>query len=103
ERTRKRLHTVTCYHPCLTQEWRDTDWFKTAFPTNSKTASLHPECKQIFAVHAPSAYTHNSTPFSCQWVGPPGPWKLKIPESNTSLFRIVETRQTLSVSTPECV
>src|SRR5262249_59084871 len=76
ERTRKRLHTVTCYHPCLTQEWRDTDWFKTAFPTNSKTASLHPECKQIFAVHAPSAYTHNSTPFSCQWVGPPGPWKL---------------------------
>src|SRR5262249_49302811 len=44
---------------------------------NSKTASLHPECKQIFAVHAPSAYIHNSTPFSCQWVGPPGPWKLK--------------------------
>src|SRR6266536_3567903 len=38
--------------------------------SNSKTASLHPECKLTFAVHAPSAYTHNSTPFSCQWVGP---------------------------------
>jgi hypothetical protein len=25
--------------------------------SNSKTASLHPECKQTFAVHAPSAYT----------------------------------------------
>jgi hypothetical protein len=32
-------------------------------------ASLHPECKQTFAVHAPQAYTHKSTPFSCQWVG----------------------------------
>ena len=37
--------------------------------SNSKTASLHPECKQTYAVHAPSAYTHNSTPFSSQWVG----------------------------------
>src|SRR5215468_12021887 len=36
---------------------------------NSETASLHPECKQICAVHAPAAYTHNSTPFSCQCVG----------------------------------
>ena len=34
--------------------------------SNSKTASLHPECKHTFAVHAPSAYMHNSTPLSCR-------------------------------------
>jgi hypothetical protein len=37
---------------------RDTDWFRTRSQSNSKTASLHPACKQTSAVHAPSAYTH---------------------------------------------
>src|SRR6202023_728895 len=42
--------------------------------SNSKTASLHPECKQTFAVHAPSAYTHNSTHFHVnKWA----PWALE--------------------------
>ncbi len=71
ERTRKRLHPVTCYHLCYGQEWPPHRLVQNARSrSNSKTASLHPECKQTFAVHAPSAYTHNSTPFSSQWVGP---------------------------------
>ena len=36
ERTRKRLHTVTCYLPCYWQEWRDTDWFKTRVPDQTQ-------------------------------------------------------------------
>jgi len=36
ERTRKRLHTVTCYHPALQQRWRDTDWFKTRVPDQTQ-------------------------------------------------------------------
>src|SRR5216683_4065837 len=32
ERARKRLHTVTCYHPSRQDGWRDTDWFKTHVP-----------------------------------------------------------------------
>ena len=40
--------------------------------SNSKTASLHPECKQTFAVHAPSAYTPLN-PIFMSMGGPPGP------------------------------
>src|ERR1700741_5040040 len=52
--------------------------------SNSKTASLQPECKRTFAVNAPSDYTHNATPFSCQWVSrrPMGtqnpPWRPRV-------------------------
>src|SRR5690242_17961506 len=43
---------------------------------NSKTASLYPECNQICAVHAPSAYRTDSTNFHVnRWAG--GPCKLK--------------------------
>jgi hypothetical protein len=35
ERTRKRLHTVTCYLLC-SQGWRDTDWFKTRVPDQTQ-------------------------------------------------------------------
>src|SRR5262249_49610575 len=43
---------------------------------NSKTASLHPECKQICAVHAPAAYTTTQPHFHVNgWA--PSPWKLK--------------------------
>jgi hypothetical protein len=37
ERTRKRLHTVTCYHRSNEEdEWRDTDWFKTRVPDQTQ-------------------------------------------------------------------
>ena len=35
ERTRKRLHTVTCYHLSYHQ-WRDTDWFTTRVPDQTQ-------------------------------------------------------------------
>ena len=37
ERARKRLHTVTCYHPSCQDGWRDTDWFKTHVPDQTPT------------------------------------------------------------------
>mgnify|MGYP001175621025 CR=1 FL=1 len=44
--------------------------------SNSKTASLHPECKQTFAVHASSAYSTTQSHFHVNgWA--PGPCKLK--------------------------
>src|SRR5262249_24997031 len=36
ERTRKRLHTVTCYDSSYSEEWRDTDWFKTRVPDQTQ-------------------------------------------------------------------
>src|SRR6266581_9402100 len=36
ERTRKRLHTVTCYHLSYSEQWRDTDWFKTRVPDQTQ-------------------------------------------------------------------
>ena len=70
ERTRKRLHTVTCYHPAYSQKWRDTDWFKTRVPDQTQKRSLF-----IQSVNRPSPSTlhkrtrADSTKFSCQWVG----------------------------------
>src|SRR5215831_2785918 len=36
ERTRKSLHTVTCYHPSLLGGGRDIDWFKTRVPDQTQ-------------------------------------------------------------------
>jgi uncharacterized protein with GYD domain len=52
ERTRKRLHTVTCYQPCFWQEWRDTDWFTTRVPDQ-----IQKRPHLIQSVNRPSPYT----------------------------------------------
>ena len=41
--------------------------------SNSETASLHPQCKQTFTVHAPSAYTHKLNPIFMSMGGAAGP------------------------------
>ena len=50
ERTQKKFYTVTCYHPTTRRVARHRLLQNARSGSSSKTASLHPECKQIFAV-----------------------------------------------------
>ena len=67
ERTRKRLHTVTCYHPSYWQGWRDTDWFKPRVPDQTQKRP-----RFIQSVNRPSPSTllqrtrKHLASFSCQ-------------------------------------
>src|ERR1035438_379131 len=58
ERTRNRLHTVTCYHPSDLEGWRDTDWFKTRVPDQTQK---RPHFIQSVNRPAPST-PHERTP-----------------------------------------
>ena len=58
ERTRNRLHTVTCYHPSYLEGWRDTDWFKTRVPDQTQKRP-----RFIQSVNRPAPSTpHERTP-----------------------------------------
>jgi len=76
ERARKRLHTLTCYHPSRQDGWRDTDWFKTHVPDQTPSRphfiqSANDLCRprsMIVRATRPNFHLYG-------WAA--GPWKLR--------------------------